>query len=466
MLEHRPPFCSSTIYRSGPGAGGGAGGARIDAADPLFAGHFPGEPVYPGVLQLETMGQLGLCLLHFCATRLASSDAGRLRSAPSRSTTRSSCAEAGPATSSPCWRQARRLGRLHGHRAPARFRDGDLLVRRHGGVPCRRTNRIVITGMAINTPLGDTLDGFLEESARRTVGHHALEDARHVAHLLQGRRRSLGVRRRRPSWRSFDGRSRPTSTSGCASWSTKAPWSTRLDACCCALDGYLDAGLFDHGLDLARRRGHRRRPQHQLELPVREPPAVRRGARLHRLAAGAHRPRHRPRRLASPRCSACRGPSTRWARPARAPTWRCAARSTRSATTTSTLAVVVGRRARLLADRPARDGAHGRDHLPELQRRARAGQPALRHAARGLRAGARRRGAGARGARARRSAAARASTPRCSAWRPTPTATTCRSPPRRARRALMTRLLERLRRGSPSRSTTSTPTRPRRRSAT
>jgi 3-hydroxymyristoyl/3-hydroxydecanoyl-(acyl carrier protein) dehydratase len=36
---------------------------RIDPADPLFRGHFPGNPIYPGVLQLEIMGQLGLCLL-------------------------------------------------------------------------------------------------------------------------------------------------------------------------------------------------------------------------------------------------------------------------------------------------------------------------------------------------------------------------------------------------------------------
>jgi 3-hydroxyacyl-[acyl-carrier-protein] dehydratase len=45
------------------------GQRRIDSADPVFVGHFPGEPIYPGVLQLETIGQLGLCLLHFSRTR-------------------------------------------------------------------------------------------------------------------------------------------------------------------------------------------------------------------------------------------------------------------------------------------------------------------------------------------------------------------------------------------------------------
>ena len=38
---------------------------RIDVNDPAFVGHFPGEPVYPAFLQLEIVGQAGICLLDF-----------------------------------------------------------------------------------------------------------------------------------------------------------------------------------------------------------------------------------------------------------------------------------------------------------------------------------------------------------------------------------------------------------------
>lgn len=47
-----------------------AGLRHVDAADPVLAGHFPDRPIYPGVLQIEAMGQLGLCL----AAELASDE--------------------------------------------------------------------------------------------------------------------------------------------------------------------------------------------------------------------------------------------------------------------------------------------------------------------------------------------------------------------------------------------------------
>jgi len=41
------------------------GSRFIPADDPVFSGHFPDSPLYPGSLQIEMAGQLGLCLSYF-----------------------------------------------------------------------------------------------------------------------------------------------------------------------------------------------------------------------------------------------------------------------------------------------------------------------------------------------------------------------------------------------------------------
>jgi 3-hydroxyacyl-[acyl-carrier-protein] dehydratase len=42
-----------------------AGRRVVRADDPVFMGHFPDYPVYPGSYTLEMIGQLSLCLYHF-----------------------------------------------------------------------------------------------------------------------------------------------------------------------------------------------------------------------------------------------------------------------------------------------------------------------------------------------------------------------------------------------------------------
>jgi 3-hydroxymyristoyl/3-hydroxydecanoyl-(acyl carrier protein) dehydratase len=64
LLPHRSPFLFvDRITHVDLGASRLAGSRVVDLDDPAFAGHFPGRPVYPGVLQMEMMGQHGLTLL-------------------------------------------------------------------------------------------------------------------------------------------------------------------------------------------------------------------------------------------------------------------------------------------------------------------------------------------------------------------------------------------------------------------
>jgi 3-hydroxyacyl-[acyl-carrier-protein] dehydratase len=66
LIEHRDPFLFiDRITAVDPVQGALEAVRRIDPQDPVFGGHFPGDPIYPGCLQIEMIGQLSLCCFHF-----------------------------------------------------------------------------------------------------------------------------------------------------------------------------------------------------------------------------------------------------------------------------------------------------------------------------------------------------------------------------------------------------------------
>ncbi|MBK8250034.1 MAG: beta-hydroxyacyl-ACP dehydratase [Gemmatimonadetes bacterium] len=63
LIPHRAPFLLiDRLTHCEPARGLIAGERAVAVDDPVFRGHFPGEPVYPGSLQIEAAGQLALCL--------------------------------------------------------------------------------------------------------------------------------------------------------------------------------------------------------------------------------------------------------------------------------------------------------------------------------------------------------------------------------------------------------------------
>lgn len=86
IIPHREPFLLIDTLTGLDLAGGMIMGRRfLSPEDPVFQGHFPGQPLYPGSLQLEMTGQLGLCL-HYFITRNTASIAGDAAPLPVRAT--------------------------------------------------------------------------------------------------------------------------------------------------------------------------------------------------------------------------------------------------------------------------------------------------------------------------------------------------------------------------------------------
>ncbi len=73
IIPHREPFLLiDSLSGLDPEEGIIAGKRYLGAEEPVLQGHFPQYPVYPGSLQIEMIGQLGLCMHYFITNNTTS----------------------------------------------------------------------------------------------------------------------------------------------------------------------------------------------------------------------------------------------------------------------------------------------------------------------------------------------------------------------------------------------------------
>lgn len=71
MLPHRAPFrFVDQITAADLPNSALFGRHHVPQKAPVFDGHFPNDPVYPGVLLVEAMGQIALCLQHLLRNKV------------------------------------------------------------------------------------------------------------------------------------------------------------------------------------------------------------------------------------------------------------------------------------------------------------------------------------------------------------------------------------------------------------
>lgn len=113
-----------------------------------------------------------------------------------------------------------------------------------------KPSRIAVTGMAINTPLGDTLDGFL---GGLLAGRSALSNWKgiDVSRCYSKVGADLSEYDIKAKMARYEGKIPADVFKRLRKVTSKAPWSTKLSMLL-AVDGYLDAGLFDANIDPTR----------------------------------------------------------------------------------------------------------------------------------------------------------------------------------------------------------------------